>query len=825
MSVRRRTLVLVLGATIMLIATPAFASLIITNRMAAGTQLVTGPQFFAYGSGTTATVGQATSWDGFTLDGLAVDPETNTLQLSRGGLADPSDIAWWDPAWPARVCGVVGQPEPDVPEAADPEPDVPEATDPEPDVPEEPAQVEPEAGEPLLVAFTFDTAAEIEAGRLAADLADLRVIDAATGLVAPHKVTTEAVAGGGTKILVEVAVAGTTLCAYWGNPEAGAVATETLGGPLVADGTWSWERWDTAGNGLSLDLVDWSAADATELVVTSESPLSACDRCATELFGFVIAPTTGTYRFYLSADEVGTLELGPSADQESLAPIVTLTEATAVNDFTSSPSQVSEPVDLVEGQVYAIRARAKDLSGPDHLQIAWATADEAPALVPASQLLTGDSVPGGLTYRRFDVVETVDLSTDPSETLIVTTSETVADSCDLCQSRLGGYVLVEAAGTYRFWLSSDDEGTLWLSAAGSPADAAVPADAVVVASTPSFVGKSVWDTFPTQRSDAFDLVAGQVIWLQATSRDGGGPDHLQVGWSLEPEPEPELDSELDPATDPDPAPTDPVMEAPSPEVALIPGAALSRTFPVPASIAATPLIGVEGLFQGTGTFVSPIVDTTETGSNVHGLVSVQSGELQEGAALTVQLAFAPGPDGPWVPAGPETDPTGSFADGLPVPLAADGQRYARFEGTIATPDLASTPSLMSLGLEYDLIEASSVDSGTAVTAVGLGNQYLLRVKGSAGSANATLQILPSGVLTGLSATTWLEPGPAAQVAVADGAVVQGVGAPVAFGPGQAQHIGINVTGLSQVNLVRVSWVAVLAGGARVSHDLDIAIAP
>ena len=411
-------------------------------------------------------------------------------------------------------------------------------------------------------------------------------------------------------------------------------------------------------------------------------PADVCNQCANELLGFVTPAVSGDYRFFLSADDVGRLELAPAEDPTALITIVELSSATSAGDFGGS-TQASAPVSLIADQPYAIRARSKDLELDDHLEIAWALDDESPTLLTSEVISDATSAAGALTHRRFDVVETTDRSGPPASTSRIESSQNNFDTCDVCAHSISGYVVVAEAGSYRFWISSDDEGTLRLATNGDPNAA------TRVAWLTNYTEPNNWTADSSQRSATVELAAGQTIWIEANSRDRGGPDHLQVAWSR-------VDTE------------------PVPEPALIPAAELSQDPPTPAPLPTAELGSVEGQQATEGSFQSSAIDTTIGGSNVFGLLILNRSGADAVDAVTVQLEFADDPAGPWSDLSP-------VVDGRPAPLSADGLRYVRASGSISSGDAA----LSSFGLERDLQEAAAVDATTTVSVPGAGDHTLL----------------------------------------------------------------------------------------------------
>ena len=90
--------------------------------------------------------------------------------------------------------------------------------------------------------------------------------------------------------------------------------------------------------------------------------------------------------------------------------------------------------------------------------------------------------------------------------------------------RIRTYLVPPVTGSYTFWIASDDQGSLLLS---SDSD---PANAIEIASVPYWANPREYGKYPEQRSDAISLVAGEVYYLEAKMKEGGGGDNLSVAW-------------------------------------------------------------------------------------------------------------------------------------------------------------------------------------------------------------------------------------------------------------------------------------------------------
>ncbi len=135
--------------------------------------------------------------------------------------------------------------------------------------------------------------------------------------------------------------------------------------------------------------------DSTSVVPSAATPTNTADNFGDRLTGYLRPSVTGSYTFYLAANEAGELRLGPTSDPTSLsgAPIASLTSSATVNEWTKYPTQKSVAVTLVAGQVYSLEALHKEAVGSDHVQIGWqGPGMSAPAVITGANLLTPDAL-------------------------------------------------------------------------------------------------------------------------------------------------------------------------------------------------------------------------------------------------------------------------------------------------------------------------------------------------------------------------------------------------------------------------------------------------
>ena len=87
--------------------------------------------------------------------------------------------------------------------------------------------------------------------------------------------------------------------------------------------------------------------------------------------GYVHAPLTGEYVFWMTSDDEGELLLSTSEDPAQVRRVAFSVGATGSREWTKDPTQQSKPIPLVAGQRYYIELRYKEHQGGDHGACGW----------------------------------------------------------------------------------------------------------------------------------------------------------------------------------------------------------------------------------------------------------------------------------------------------------------------------------------------------------------------------------------------------------------------------------------------------------------------
>jgi hypothetical protein len=350
------------------------------------------------------------------------------------------------------------------------------------------------------------------------------------------------------------------------------------------------ETWNNIPGGSIRELIlnprFYSAPNKSEFVFSAATPVNRADSFGARMRGYVIAPATGSYSFYISGDDACELWLSPTDSQFAKQRIASAATWTNVNQWNRFPTQASTPVSLVAGQKYYIEAIQKENGGGDHLEIGWKTPGSTTiGVIPGSVLESyaydaedpdgdnmptaweiangldpavndaaldpdGDGVPNALEYASAtnpqvknriagalfqelwlgvpgysvkDLTSSPKFLQAPDFRNLATSAQTFSQPYDAFGSRLRGYLTAPTTGTYTFWVQGDDENELWLSSTDSKFDKQLLV-------RPS-LNTSNFDTDLSQKSRPVSLVAGQRYYIEILHKEYYGSDFCQIAWT------------------------------------------------------------------------------------------------------------------------------------------------------------------------------------------------------------------------------------------------------------------------------------------------------
>ena len=113
-----------------------------------------------------------------------------------------------------------------------------------------------------------------------------------------------------------------------------------------------------------------NAPDQETYLTSFDGGSNQGDNYGSTLRGYLLPPVTGTYNFWVAADNSSQLILAPTATQAS-TPVIASSGTVSQYAWDQTTAQASAPVTLTGGQPYYIELRHKEATCGDHAAVAW----------------------------------------------------------------------------------------------------------------------------------------------------------------------------------------------------------------------------------------------------------------------------------------------------------------------------------------------------------------------------------------------------------------------------------------------------------------------
>lgn len=114
-----------------------------------------------------------------------------------------------------------------------------------------------------------------------------------------------------------------------------------------------------------------SPPQATSYPTMLEAPMNAGDNYGARWRGYLCAPVTGNYIFWIASDNNSELWLSSTNDPANKQKIAFVSGWTASREWLKYPSQQSAPIALIAGGKYYIEVLHKESTGGDNLAVGW----------------------------------------------------------------------------------------------------------------------------------------------------------------------------------------------------------------------------------------------------------------------------------------------------------------------------------------------------------------------------------------------------------------------------------------------------------------------
>jgi ELWxxDGT repeat protein len=141
--------------------------------------------------------------------------------------------------------------------------------------------------------------------------------------------------------------------------------------PCQGTGTIVREIWTNI-PGTSVSAIPVNSPPNRTVALTSfATPNYYANDYGSRIRGYLCAPATGAYTFWIASDDNSELWLSTNDNPATKRKIASVTGATSVNQWTKYASQVSGSINLVQGQRYYIEVLHKEANGGDHVEVGW----------------------------------------------------------------------------------------------------------------------------------------------------------------------------------------------------------------------------------------------------------------------------------------------------------------------------------------------------------------------------------------------------------------------------------------------------------------------
>ena len=142
-------------------------------------------------------------------------------------------------------------------------------------------------------------------------------------------------------------------------------------GNCTASGTILYELWQGVSGNLISNIPVATLPNLTIQRTSFEGYVNSADNYGSRFRGYVCAPQTGNYVFYIASDDQGKLFLSTDDNPANKVEIASVDGFTGSREWNKFPSQQSVAIPLIAGQRYYIEALQKESTGGDNLAVGW----------------------------------------------------------------------------------------------------------------------------------------------------------------------------------------------------------------------------------------------------------------------------------------------------------------------------------------------------------------------------------------------------------------------------------------------------------------------
>jgi parallel beta-helix repeat protein len=156
-------------------------------------------------------------------------------------------------------------------------------------------------------------------------------------------------------------------------PSSGSLATTSLNSTTgILHELWT----NTSGNDVS-EIPLTTTANTTEVINTLELPNSYTANTSDRIRGYITAPATGKYTFWISGDDAAQLWLSTNSDPANAVQVASFLSWTNFRQWDKFSSQQSAQISLTAGFKYYIEVLHKQGGGAGSVSVQWQLPDNS----------------------------------------------------------------------------------------------------------------------------------------------------------------------------------------------------------------------------------------------------------------------------------------------------------------------------------------------------------------------------------------------------------------------------------------------------------------
>ncbi len=159
--------------------------------------------------------------------------------------------------------------------------------------------------------------------------------------------------------------------------------------PATGTGTITREIWTNI-PGTAITGIPQTAPQSTGTLTSMEIPMNTADNYGTRLRGYITAPLTGAYTFWIAGDDNCELLLSTNDQPGNKVSIASVGDWTNSREWNKYPSQKSGVRNLIAGNRYYVEVLHKEGGGGDNLAVGWLKPGQSGTspseVIPGSQL-------------------------------------------------------------------------------------------------------------------------------------------------------------------------------------------------------------------------------------------------------------------------------------------------------------------------------------------------------------------------------------------------------------------------------------------------------